>query len=202
MANEYVCPLHGPYPAELQRCPICNNAPNGRPVAPAPLDDEDNMPTDLHGFRPAGGRQTFDNDEAPTELPDRIRGGGRILDEDSTILPGKEEDDDITVPYYGKKQDLAQAIFWVKDGPRRGKIEKLKNRMSIGRRDADITIDDPKVSRNHSTLALIGDHYVIVDNLSENGTWVNGEKISGETVLKENDLIKFGDTTFVLKILE
>jgi len=75
--------------------------------------------------------------------------------------------------------------------------------MTIGRQTGNIVLNDPKITRaQHAIIAYKTDHWAIIDSLSENGTWVNGEKISGETTLKENDLIKIGDTIFVLKILE
>jgi len=74
--------------------------------------------------------------------------------------------------------------------------------MVIGRKKADLILDDPKVSENHAVIAFEDDHFVIVDIKSTNGTSVNGERIRSETILKENDLIKIGEVTFVLKLLD
>lgn len=202
MANDLICPTHGPYPAHLGACPYCSKGSGGRPQAPMPLDDEDNMPTDLGGgFRQAAGRPAFADDEAPTELPQGRKGGRRILDidEEETNL-GRQKDWDVTEVEF--KVEGPQAIFWVKEGPRRGKIYKIADDMVIGRKAVDLVIDDPKVSSTHAKIVFENDHFVIVDFRSKNGTYVNGERIRAETPLKENDLIKIGDVTFILKVLD
>jgi len=82
MANDLICPIHGPYAAALGSCPYCAKGNSGRPQAPQPLDAEDDMPTDLGGgLRKGAGRQNYE-DEAPTELPVGKKGGRRILDID------------------------------------------------------------------------------------------------------------------------
>ena len=63
-------------------------------------------------------------------------------------------------------------------------------------------IDNPKVSTTHAKIVYENDHYVIVDFRSKNGTYVNGERIRAETIIKENDLVKIGEVTFVLKVLD
>jgi hypothetical protein len=204
MANDSYCAIHGPYPSSYNECPRCNNAGGGRPVAPPPLDDEDNLPTDLNRAGQAGRAPSNNSDDnALTMPPSGSRGGRRILDIDDDITnPFRNDDSDDTQPNFDPKTEVIQAIFWVKEGPRRGKIEKLKKYVRIGRQDGDIIINDPKVSRNHAVIAFKAEHYVIVDSLSENGTFINGERITGETLLKENDIVKIGDTTFVVKLLD
>ncbi len=202
MANDLICPTHGPYPAHLGACPYCSKGSGGRPPAPMPLDDEDNMPTDLGAIgRPAAGRSPFNEDEAPTELPFGRKGSRRILDidEEETGLGRGRDLDETEIEF---KEEGPQAIFWVKEGNRRGKIYKITHDMVIGRKSSDLVIDDPKVSSTHAKIVYENNHYVIVDFRSKNGTYVNGERIRAETELKENDLIKIGDMTFILKILD
>ncbi len=202
MANDLICPIHGPYPASMGSCPYCSKGSSGRPRAPQPLEDEDNMPTDLgDGYRPGGARHSFGDDEAPTDLPPSRRGVRRILDidEEATDLGHHRDIDETELEF---KEVGPQAIFWVREGPRRGKIYKISDDMIIGRKSADLVIDDPKVSSTHAKIVVDDDQYVIVDFRSKNGTYVNGERIRSETILKENDLIKIGDTVFVLKVLD
>lgn len=201
MANDLICPIHGPYSATLGSCPYCASGTGGRPRAPQPLDAEDDMPTDLGGMRQGSGRPSFNDDDAPTDLPIGRKGGHRILDidEEATDLGHRRDIDETELEF---KEEGPQAIFWAKEGPRRGKIYKIKDEMIIGRRDADLVIDDPKVSGIHAKIVLENDHFVVVDFKSKNGTFVNGEKIRSETPLKENDLLKIGEATFVLKLLD
>ena len=65
-----------------------------------------------------------------------------------------------------------------------------------------LVLDDPKVSSMHAKFTLEWDDFVLWDLGSSNGTFLNGKKIREATVLEENDLVKIGDTVFVLKLLE
>lgn len=69
--------------------------------------------------------------------------------------------------------------------------------ITIGRsHENDIVINDAKVSRIHLQLVISDDGtYSVVDLNSANGTFVNGERISGEAKLKQNDEIRIGDAT-------
>ena len=71
----------------------------------------------------------------------------------------------------------------------------------IGRDAAcDIVIYDPKVSRNHCQLVLKDDgSCLIVDLGSSNGTYVNGQRISGEVRLSSLDSVRIGDTVLPLQ---
>lgn len=69
--------------------------------------------------------------------------------------------------------------------------------ITIGRGpDNDVVIDDLRVTRHH--LQIVQNNkgeYSAVDLNSANGTFVNGEKISGEVRLQPNDVIVIGTTT-------
>ena len=75
--------------------------------------------------------------------------------------------------------------------------QKKMNVVTIGRSQGnDIIISDVKVSRTHLQL-VIGDNgnCSVIDLNSANGTFVNGQKITGEVRLQPNDVIRIGDTT-------
>src|SRR5437867_2627511 len=66
--------------------------------------------------------------------------------------------------------------------------------MIIGRAAAvDVPITDPSASREHARLNRRGDHFEI-ENLSPNGTLVNGKSISSR-ILKDGDVIQIGEST-------
>ena len=204
-SNEIVCPKHGPYSAHLGSCPICRGG-SGRPTPPRPLDEEDNISTDLGGgvYRasPAGGHREYsaNQDDMPTDIPSRRVGQGRILDEDdeATNFHPRGKVDETELDF---KPSEVEVILWVKEGNRRGKIYKVKDQDIIGSRNTDIVLDDPKVSKIHAKITCEEELYYIWDLGSRNGVFVNGERIRAATVLKENDTIKMGDTTFVIKLL-
>ena len=68
---------------------------------------------------------------------------------------------------------------------------------AIGRDEtADVTIADAALSRRHFLIWREGDHYLIKDLNSQNGTWVDGQRARG-TKLRQNDCILAGRTLFL-----
>src|SRR6185437_6030117 len=63
--------------------------------------------------------------------------------------------------------------------------------------EADIVVPDACVSWQHAVLRCDGGQWVLADNGSSNGTFVNEQPITSAT-LADGDLIGFGDTTFLL----
>ncbi|NIM96070.1 MAG: FHA domain-containing protein [Anaerolineales bacterium] len=193
MADELVCPNHGPYDASYGACPYCQAEAGGRPSAPVPLD-EDDLPTDLGAAPPRVGY----DDEEPTELGAGRR-GRRFLDleeGEETEIRRLEDETVLEEPDTGP-----QAILWVKDGHRRGRIHKIKDGTVVGRKDGDLILDDPKVSNPHARFRVEDEQFMLWDFGSSNGTHVNGERIRAATPLKENDELKIGDTTFIVKTM-
>jgi pilus assembly protein CpaF len=70
----------------------------------------------------------------------------------------------------------------------------------IGRlEDNDICLPKSNVSKVHARLVLKDDRYVLVDQKSTNGTYVNGRRISAPMVVRRGDKIYIGD--FILTLL-
>ncbi len=73
--------------------------------------------------------------------------------------------------------------------------------MVIGRDPAcDKVIDLPMVSGRHAVLARRNDQVLIKDLGSSNGTFVNGQRIEGETPVRDGDLIGLGSHSVVLAV--
>ncbi|MDL2224003.1 FHA domain-containing protein [Bacteroidales bacterium OttesenSCG-928-M06] len=67
--------------------------------------------------------------------------------------------------------------------------------ITIGRDlDNDIVVHDSKVSRHHLQIINEAGSFRIVDLYSTNGTFVNDKKISGETSLLINDIVRVGNS--------
>jgi sigma-B regulation protein RsbU (phosphoserine phosphatase) len=63
---------------------------------------------------------------------------------------------------------------------------------SVGRKvDKDLVIADPRVSRDHALIISEDGNFVLVDQGSKHGTYVNGERID-RRVLERNDRLEFG----------
>ncbi len=87
--------------------------------------------------------------------------------------------------------------FRITSGSRAGQRETFgKGVVTIGRHPSnDFRFDpekDPDVSSKHAELHIADDSATIRDLNSTNGTFVNGQRISGERSLKPGDLIAFG----------
>jgi class 3 adenylate cyclase len=70
--------------------------------------------------------------------------------------------------------------------------------LTIGRGEAaDIRVAwDPSVSLVHAEATHLGGHWMISDDgVSRNGTFVNGERISGRRRLRDGDVVRVGRTT-------
>ena len=69
--------------------------------------------------------------------------------------------------------------------------------ITIGRSNEnnDIVVSDAKVSRNHVQMVMDDNgNYSVVDLGSTNGTFVNGQRISGEVRLQPSDEVRIGQT--------
>lgn len=72
--------------------------------------------------------------------------------------------------------------------------------VTIGRQpDNILRIDNPAVSGHHAKVYAEGDHYVIEDVESFNGTYVNGQRIT-KVVLKDGDSAIIGKHTIEFRV--
>jgi len=66
--------------------------------------------------------------------------------------------------------------------------------VSVGRVPGqDVVLDDPEVSRAHALFAIEGDGYVVADQRTANGTFVNGVRIATHA-LRPGDEVQLGQT--------
>lgn len=83
----------------------------------------------------------------------------------------------------------------LRSGPNPGAVFALEGeQFSIGRDSTnEITINDAEVSRRHARLTFQGGKFVIEDLGSTNGTYVNGQRLTGQRVLKSGEVIALGE---------
>jgi predicted component of type VI protein secretion system len=71
--------------------------------------------------------------------------------------------------------------------------------LRIGRLpDNDLQVDNPAVSGRHATISWEYDHYIIEDNSSLNGTYVNNARIDYQ-LLKDGDSVLIGKHTLLFE---
>jgi pSer/pThr/pTyr-binding forkhead associated (FHA) protein len=81
-------------------------------------------------------------------------------------------------------------------------LEPSRSQASVGRRSSsDVVLDwDDQVSRLHAQLERVEEDWTVVDDgLSSNGTFVNGERLSGRRRLADGDSLRFGSTTVTFR---
>jgi sigma-B regulation protein RsbU (phosphoserine phosphatase) len=73
------------------------------------------------------------------------------------------------------------------------KLDRMK--LTIGRSSRnDICISDPFASRLHAEIRRENDLVMLVDNGSANGTYVNGQRVTGSLRLNVGDIVRIGET--------
>jgi hypothetical protein len=81
-------------------------------------------------------------------------------------------------------------------------LESGLTQASVGRRESsDLALGwDDQVSRLHAQFERVEQDWTVIDDgLSRNGTFVNGERLSGRRRLTDGDAVRFGSTTVTFR---
>ena len=80
-------------------------------------------------------------------------------------------------------------------------LEDERSPITIGRRpDNDIALPwDSEVSRRHAHLLRTEKGWALVDDGSRNGSFLNGERVTGQLSLSDGDVFRFGDTVVLFR---
>jgi pSer/pThr/pTyr-binding forkhead associated (FHA) protein len=86
------------------------------------------------------------------------------------------------------------------DEGRKTVVPFVREEITIGRQEGNtIRLTERNVSRRHARLLRQNGHVVVEDLGSYNGTRINGERISGQSAIKDGDLIQIGDYDLALQ---
>jgi len=93
-----------------------------------------------------------------------------------------------------------EAALVILEGDSKGRrIPLQKSQIVLGRKQADVVLTDPEVSRRHCMLLLYEDFAVVKDLGSANGTQVNSRLVK-EGLLNSGGRIQIGTTVFQLML--
>jgi pSer/pThr/pTyr-binding forkhead associated (FHA) protein len=97
-------------------------------------------------------------------------------------------------PRGGKKTKGVPTFVMMEPRDVRGQSFTLANVLAIGRRpEADISMpDDTFMSGKHASLEIRPDGVWIIDHNSTNGTFVNGQRVTGDKSVRKGDRIQAG----------
>jgi predicted Zn finger-like uncharacterized protein len=112
-------------------------------------------------------------------------------------LPQPKVENALQMPA-GKRLSLA-----ILDGPDAGSVFRIeKPRVTIGRANADLTLNDTEASRQHAAVEVRDNTYGVTDLGSTNGTICDGQKIEGLVELGDKSEFQVGATTLMLIVTE
>ena len=98
----------------------------------------------------------------------------------------------------GKRLSLA-----ILEGPDAGNVFRIeKPRVTIGRANADLTLNDTEASRQHAVIEVRDTTYGLADLGSTNGTIYDGQKIDGTIELTDKSEFQVGATTLMLIVTD
>ena len=89
-------------------------------------------------------------------------------------------------------------VLSILSGPSKGQTHTLtKPRVVLGRKGADLALNDPEISRHHCILEVRGDYVHLRDLDSTNGTFYEEERARA-ALLSNNSEFRIGTTTLRL----
>ncbi|AKJ05515.1 pSer/pThr/pTyr-binding forkhead associated (FHA) protein [Archangium gephyra] len=149
----------------------------------APLQADDPRPQRVPQF-PAGPRRR------PRRGPAGAPREGRDRELPTRFDSGEYEDPGHT-----------PAFLYVERGPGVGQLLPVKQGVLVlGRAsNSDLRLQHPSISRRHAQLTRRGDHLTLKDLGSQNGTYVNRTRLSGEVELRSGDELALGNALLQLR---
>lgn len=113
-------------------------------------------------------------------------------------LPQPDKSENALQLPIGKRLSLA-----ILDGPDAGSVYRIeKPRVTIGRSNADLTLNDTEASRNHAAVEVRDTSCKLLDLGSTNGTLVDGAKILEPHDLTDKSEFQVGATTLMLIVTD
>lgn len=193
------CPQGHTYKADLEECPICKSGKNM--VTPKTQGEETQIIPSLDG-ETFGSKTTTDDEPVQvetTEIDPRKDFSKTMVEEEI-----QEEDETGAVVNRKETRSASRLVGWLvtyTHDPNGVDFRLYEGRNFIGKDfKCGVCINDPKVSSQHALLLFRNDKFRLKDELSTNGTFVNGEFIDDDSVvLHDGDIIQVGDTIFLFR---
>lgn len=121
----------------------------------------------------------------------------------TSVYETESHDEELKASYDGKAIDPGgkPAFLYVEKGPGAGQLVPVRQGvLVIGRASvSDLRLQHPSISRRHAQLTRRGERFFFKDLGSQNGTFVNKDKIQGEVELSPGDAIGMGNALLKLR---
>lgn len=193
------CPNGHTYKAELSECPICNSGKNVG--VPRTSTQATQIIDSLDGE--SFGLKTTTDDE-PIQIQNSEIDPHKDFSKTMVEEEVQEENENGTVVSRREVRNAGKLVGWLVTyslDPNGIDYRLFEGRNIIGRDfNCSVCINDNKVSGQHAILLYRNEKFRIKDNLSVNGTMVNGEDIDDDScLLNDGDIIQIGDTILLFR---
>lgn len=140
-----------------------------------------------------------------TQLPSNSAGGRRVVKKVEEHVPTSifdtEADQEMQAEYGVQGSELKPAFLYVERGPGAGQLLEVKQgTVVVGRASvSDLRLQHPSISRRHTQIKRVGEQFFVKDLGSQNGTFVNKQRIGSEVEVKPGDSIAMGNALLRLR---
>lgn len=127
-----------------------------------------------------------------------IAGSSPASTAEAELPPAAETDDESTFVLDHQDESAISAHLVCTTGPHAGEVLKLKHGITTLGRSSESTFPLPKdkeASRRHALIVYEASKFVIQDQNSLNGTFVNDELVKDPRLLEDGDIILIGIST-------
>ncbi len=125
----------------------------------------------------------------------------KVDDAVPTSIYDTEADQEMRAQYGVPDANHTPAFLFVERGPGAGQLLELKQgAVVVGRASvADLRLQHPSISRRHAQVRRVGEQFFVKDLGSQNGSFVNKERITGEVAIKPGDSLALGNALVLLR---
>ncbi|GAB4432450.1 MAG: hypothetical protein Kow0031_13840 [Anaerolineae bacterium] len=160
------------------------------PGAHQPVQQVDDSPLDTSHSMPS----VIPTDDEPINLDEELDLTVVLGNADQPDLLDMDADEKTVALGLDESKELSAALTCI-NGPHVGEVYPLNAGITTVGRSSDnviVLFKDKEISRHHAIVLFESDRFVVQDQNSLNGTFVNDEQISGPRYLEDGDVIMVG----------
>ncbi len=120
---------------------------------------------------------------------------------ETAVFDTERADQELQAHYGMREAEYKPAFLYVERGPGAGQLLEVKQGVVvIGRASvSDLRIQHPSISRRHAQIKRLGEQFFVKDLSSQNGTFVNKQRLATEVEMKVGDSLAMGNALVRLR---